>query len=126
MSEVIIEGSLNIKIVKNAVNIICEALGISVPNLHIFTDQTIKHTGACYQNSDDEYMIVLKEDRELGQILVTLAHEMVHVKQYMVDNLAEAWDATIPYMERWWEKEAYAREQELALILIQAAKDGKI
>lgn len=125
MAEVIIEGSLNKNFVGFVIDFFCDALGISVPNLHVFTDETISPNGACYRNSDNDFMIVLKECDQ-GQMMVTLAHEMVHVKQYLLDGLSEKWDASIPYMERWWEQEAYQKEVELTKLLIEAVEKGVI
>jgi hypothetical protein len=59
-------------------------------------------------------------------MIVTLAHEMVHVKQYLKDNLAEHFTYDIPYMERWWEKEAYAMEVEITKSIIEMVESGKI
>jgi hypothetical protein len=125
MSEVIVEGDLNVGFVNSAVDLFCSALDIQKPNLHIFTDSTISPNGACYRNSDDDFMIVLKE-RDHGDMMVTLAHEMVHVKQYLLDGLSDKWDSSIPYMERWWEQEAYEKEVELTKLLIEAVENGKL
>lgn len=125
MGVVEIEGALNKLFVSKAIKFFCEHLGIEIPNLQVFTDQTIFVSGACYRNSENDFMIVLKE-REQGQMIVTLAHELVHVKQYIVDNLFERWDPSIPYMERWWEKEAYLMEVELMKLLIQSVNKGEI
>lgn len=123
-STVLIEG-MNEEFIGKVVRFFCDALGIEVPNLHIFVDDTINVAGACYRNADDDYLIALRE-QEVGQMIVTLAHELVHVKQYVADNLASAWDATIPYRERWWEVEAYAKEVELTKMLIEAVEHKKI
>ena len=120
-----IEGNLNSSFVKNVVHFFCNILKISVPNIQIFTDQTIRPDGACYRNSDDDFMIVLKE-RDHGQMMITLAHELVHVKQYLKDGLSKQWDASIPYMERWWEQEAYEKEVELTKLLIEAVENGEL
>lgn len=125
MSKLIIEGNLNRNFVSQVVKLFCETLGISVPNLHIFTDETIIPNGACYRNEENDFMIVLKEQED-GQMIVTLAHELTHVKQHIKDNLTDFWDPSIPYMERWWEKEAYEKEVELMEILIEAVNSGKI
>jgi len=103
-------------------------LGIELPNLSIFVDETdqIKVNGACYQNSPDDYMIVLKVQENEGRMIQTLAHEMVHVKQYLKNDLASHFTHDIPYMERWWEIEAFEKEEELMLALLQDVKDGKI
>lgn len=123
----IIEGNLNQNFFGSVVNFFCGALGISVPaNLHIFTDETIKVCGACYQNDEDDYMIVLKEQNNLGDMIVALAHELTHVKQFVLDDLANDFTTTIPYRERWWEIEAYEKEVELTKMLISAVKNEKM
>jgi hypothetical protein len=119
-----VEG-LNANFVQKAVQLFCDSLGITPPNLEIFTDETIRPNGACYRNSDTDFMIVLK-NRNAGDMMITLAHEMVHVKQYLVDDLSEKFDDTIPYMERWWEQEAFELEVALTELLIQAITDGEL
>lgn len=125
MSKVLIEGNLNVDFAQKAVQFFCEHLGISVPNLHIFTDETIQVNGACYQNDKDDYMIVLRE-QDYGQMIVTLAHELTHVKQYIQDQLAIHFDSTIPYLDRWWEQEAIQNEVELMTLLIEAVGKGEL
>jgi hypothetical protein len=123
----IIEGNLNQDFIGSVVSFFCDALGIAVPkNLHIFTDETIKVCGACYRNDHDDYMIVLKERDNAADMIVTLAHELTHVKQYVRDGLDSAFTTSIPYMERWWELEAYEKESELIELLISAVESGKM
>jgi hypothetical protein len=123
----IIEGNLNEDFFGSVVKFFCDALGIAIPqNLHIFTDETIKIGGACYRNDEDDYMIVLKEQENIGDMIVTLAHELTHVKQYICDDLENAFTASIPYMERWWEVEAYQKESELTSLLIAAVERKEI
>lgn len=67
--------------------------------------------GLCLDESDDEFIVFVKEkDRDIGQICTTIAHEMIHVKQHMKENLSHWLNSCrdTPYLERWWEKEAYA------------------
>lgn len=123
-STVQIDG-MNQDFINKVVKFFCDALGIDVPNLHIFVDDTITVAGACYRNSHDDYLIALRE-QDRGQMIVTLAHELVHVKQYIVDGLAEKWDTTIPYRERWWEVEAFEKEVELTKMLIKAVESKEI
>ena len=123
-STVLIEG-MNEEFANKVVRFFCDALEVDVPNLHIFVDDTIRIAGACYQNDHDDYLIALKQ-QDLGQMIVTLAHELVHVKQYMIDGLYKTFDATIPYRERWWEVEAYEKEVELTKLLIEAVTQGNI
>lgn len=121
-ANVLIEG-MDSDFIGKVVTLFCDALGIEVPNLHIFVDETIAVAGACYQNAHDDYLIALR-DQDDGQMIVTLAHELVHVKQYVLDDLANEFTTSIPYRERWWEVEAYKKEVELAELLI-AAMDRK-
>jgi hypothetical protein len=122
---VFIEG-LDVNFTKKAVQLFCSVLGIDNPCLHIFVDSTIKVTGACYQADKNDFMIVLQDQPCDGQMMVTLAHELVHVKQYLQNDLAAKFDATIPYMERWWEQEAYEKEVELTKLLIEAVENGEL
>ena len=123
-ANVLIEG-MNQEFIGKVVRFFCDALGIGVPNLHIFVDDTICVAGACYQNDHDDYLIALRQ-QDGGQMIVTLAHELVHVKQYVLDGLAQKLDTAIPYQERWWEVEAYEKEVELTKLLIEAFTAGEI
>jgi hypothetical protein len=123
-SNVLIEG-MNQEFIGKVVRFFCDALGIGVPILHIFVDDTISVAGACYQNDHDDYLIALRQ-QDTGQMIVTLAHELVHVKQYVLDGLADKWDTAIPYRERWWEVEAYEKEVELTKLLVEAVTAGEI
>jgi hypothetical protein len=115
-------------LILQCLNKFAKMLNIELPNLSIFVDETdqIKVNGACYQNAPDDYMIVLKDQENEGRIIQTLAHEMVHVKQYLKNDLASHFTYEIPYMERWWEIEAFEKEKELMLALLQDIKEGKI
>lgn len=80
--------------------------------------------GLCGQIDDYEYEIELK-DTNITQMLITLAHEMVHVKQYARNELRQLvrqpmyrWKKEYlpldtPYFDQPWEKEAYALEEQL-------------
>ena len=64
--------------------------------------------------------------RNLAAVLTTIAHEIIHVKHYVLDNLDEAYKLNqmagkkkIPYSETWWEKEAFGRQEELLLAFIE-------
>ena len=125
MPEILVEGNINKEFCEKAIHFFCDALGIEPPNLHVFTDETIVPNGACYQNADDEYMIVLNEHGN-EPMMTTLAHELTHVKQYLLDDLAGCFDTSIPYMNRWWEKEAYIKEVEMTKLIIEATEKGEI
>ena len=80
--------------------------------------------GLCGQIDDYEYEIELK-DTSVTQMLITLAHEMVHVKQYARNELKQLvrqpmyrWKKEYlpldtPYFDQPWEKEAYDLEEKL-------------
>jgi hypothetical protein len=122
-----IEGNFNQDFISSVVKFFCDALGIEVPgNLHIFTDETIHVGGACYRNDDDDYMIVLREQENVGEMIITLAHELTHVKQYIFDDLEKYFTNSVPYHERWWEIEAFEKEVELTKLLIAAFESGKM
>jgi hypothetical protein len=68
------------------------------------------------------YLIVIKPNRRLKEIGLTLAHELVHVKQMAKGVLkgtkagAHLWSGkryskTTPYLDRPWEVEAFSRQE---------------
>ena len=103
----------NSAVVKSFVRFLCTELDIKpkriiIAELEDFESNTI---GLCIDESEDEFIILVKENtRTLSDILITIAHEMIHVKQYMLQNLGWFLDnyGHIHYLERWWEKEAFA------------------
>lgn len=95
-----------------SVEFFCACLEIAVPNLLIYIDNVMEANGECYENYHGEYMILLKE-RSQFEMKQTLAHELTHVKQFLRDGLGVHIDTSIPYEERWWEREAFEKEQIL-------------
>ena len=99
-------------LVEKFAKFLCEELGIFPKRLTIAAYEIDEDTlGMCIDESEDEFLVLVKErDRDIGQIFNTIAHEMIHVKQYMKENLGWFMDnrSDIPYMERWWEKEAFS------------------
>jgi hypothetical protein len=111
------------EIIEMFVVFLCKELDVQ-PRLLILETYDAKDgiNGLCLDSSEDEFIILVKEEgRDIGAILNTIAHEMVHVKQYMKENLGQLLDqyTTIPYHDRWWEKEAFTRSHNL---VIQFAK----
>lgn len=98
-------------LVENFVKFICEELNIQPLRLTIASyDEDDNLNGLCIDETDSEFIILIKEtNRSIGEILVTIAHEMIHVKQYMKENLGWFLDnrKDIPYLDRWWEQEAF-------------------
>lgn len=125
MKKIRTEG-LDSNLIEQYVEHFCQILEIEIPKLLIFVDDTILPTGACYENEPGDYMIVLKARADEGQMVVTLAHEMVHVKQFLCDDLAARFDTAIPYDERWWEQEALDKERMLIKSLVEHIANGGI
>jgi Zn-dependent peptidase ImmA (M78 family) len=123
---IVSDDRLDKSFIQNAVKLFCIALGIKIPTILIYTDETIKPNGVCYRNDETEFMILLKDGRSDAETMITLAHELVHVKQYLVDDLSNKFDNSIPYTERWWEQEAFKLEVDLTNLLIQAIKEKKL
>jgi len=80
-----------------------------------------RRNGACIDMDIGHYLILVKTaNRNITEIYTTIAHELVHVKQYMYDNLGHLLDQhKPPYDERWWEKEANLKAQELILSFVK-------
>ena len=100
------------------------------------------NNGICSKTDDKEISIAVDSTLELPQILLTLAHEMVHAKQYIRGQyrgelsrngkMKRIWlgkQYSVEYLKRPWEREAFRRESELvnALLdeLIQKSKKSK-
>lgn len=62
---------------------------------------------------DDEYHIEIKRSLRQRDMLVTLAHELVHVKQYERGELTQTTNAGIDYWDRPSEIEAHKLEAVL-------------
>lgn len=91
---------------------LCNELDVSPCRVTVFpyeNDDDV--SGMCIDESDDEFIILVKEEnRRVEDIFVTIAHEMIHVKQHMKENLGWFLDnhSHIPHHDRWWEKEAFS------------------
>lgn len=102
----------NPSLVEKLARFLCEELDIRPEKLTIVPYEVEdSNVGLCLDESDTEFIVFVREkDRNIGEIFTTIAHEMIHVKQYMKENLNwflhNRYD--IPYMERWWEKEAFS------------------
>ena len=83
---------------------------ITLESMHqnvYFSEKTI---GFCIDLEPGHFLIMVYEaNRNITQICNTIAHEMIHVKQYLKENLGYLIDtcSNIPYHERWWEIEAF-------------------
>ena len=104
---------LDVSLTENFINFCCDDLGV-YPDLITVEGWDEKFpsgaTGLCYEvDFKEEYIIMVsKEGRNTTEIYDTIAHEMIHVKQFMINNLSKnLCQASRPhYTERWWEIEA--------------------
>lgn len=106
---------LDRKLTESFVTFCCEDLKIfpkliEVSPIKFDTDST----GLCIDVDEDEFLILTKtKDRNLTQIYKTIAHELVHVKQFIYDNLNDLLLTNEPYETCWWEKEAQEKSTNL-------------
>jgi len=106
-------SELDVTLTENFIQFCCNQLGV-YPDLIAIEgwDEPFKDgaLGLCYEvDAKQEYLIMVsKKDRNITEIYNTIAHEMIHVKQFMKQNLSvSASEEHKPiYSERWWEIEA--------------------
>ena len=68
---------------------------------------------------EGEYQIDLDRSARLKTMLTTLAHELVHVKQYEYGELTQNSEDNIPYWDKPSEIEAYGREVGLFITWVE-------
>ncbi|MDC1257309.1 hypothetical protein N8072_01400 [bacterium] len=66
--------------------------------------------GYCSHVNEDGFEIDIKRTQKLRSTLITLAHEMVHVKQYLEGVIPDNYNDCEDYWDRPWEIEAHGRE----------------
>ena len=96
------------------VQFVCEKFGI-MPNIEIsFKRMTndLNYGFACQLEGND-YEIDVKRTLDMRTMLTTLAHELIHVKQYARGELTQDNEAGIDYWDRPSEVEAHGRETGL-------------
>ena len=104
------------KLIYSFVEFLCKELSIHPRSLSIDSCDLEESFGICFDEDDETYTILVKEkNRKIESVFVTIAHEMIHVKQYMLDDLGKLLDecADIPYEQRWWEIEARTKSLNL-------------
>jgi len=82
--------------------------------------------GTCEKISKKEFVIELNDDLKLEHCLITLAHETVHIKQYLTKQLRtwylktgtiDIWEGkrfrNVNYFQQPWEAEALLLEEQL-------------
>lgn len=101
---------------------ICEKFDIT-PSVEINFRRMSKdlNYGYCCELDDNEFEIDIKRTLRMRDMLTTLAHEMVHVKQYVKGELTQTNEQDIPYWDRPSEIEAHGRE--IGLFITWAEKE---
>ena len=66
--------------------------------------------GDCMFEDDNEFTLRLNKSLSLNDLITTVLHELVHVKQYLNYMVM---DTESPYEQRWQEIEAHKLEKEL-------------
>lgn len=107
------------KFSKKKENLICEAIAYGASKLFPETDDVyinisaIRKQGVCGDcmfEDDNEFTIRLNKSIFFSDLITTVLHELVHVKQYL-EGMEMVND--LPYDERPHEIEAHALEKEL-------------
>ena len=96
---------------------------------HVYLDiyaNKIKADGTCLQMDDYDFEIEINQKLSFEHMMITLAHEMIHLKQYVTRELKtkvvkgkciDTWKGVkyrnIKYDEQPWEHEAMDMEEEL-------------
>ena len=86
----------------------------------------IDSEGSCEPVDVNRYVIELKKGMSLELSLITLAHEIVHVKQYaqkelkvihIRNDLVDVWKGkryrNVDYIDQPWEQEAFSMDEDL-------------
>ena len=111
---------LDVTLTENFVEFCCYELNV-YPDLIVVEgwDEPFRggSLGLCYEvDFKQEYLIMVsKKGRNITEIYNTIAHEMIHVKQFMKQNLsAAASEEHKPVYEvRWWEVEAREKSADI-------------
>lgn len=105
------------ELIYSFIEFLCKELSIHPRSLSIDSCDLEGSTGMCFDEDDMSYTILVREkNRKIENVFITIAHEMVHVKQYILDELGKLLDESrdLPYDQRWWEIEA--KNKSLSLV----------
>jgi hypothetical protein len=112
-------SNLDQKLTVDFVRFCCEHLGVKPRQLYVngYDDMSNTLKGYCIDVEEDVFTVAVSiKDRNLTEIYTTIAHELVHVKQYMTQNLIRflADQKDMDYYTSWYEREA--REKSFVLM----------
>ena len=103
---------VNVNISRMVMSFVCNKFGIN-PDIEInFRDLLIVQPGGCVQLDDNEYEVDIKRSLRLREMLTTLAHELVHAKQYELGQLTQNSDNDFDYWDKPSEIEALEEKQD--------------
>lgn len=137
-----IEGTKSVKLI-NYIERVASYLGLDYSETEVELSIVPKCDqgagGWCHGDDEEVFIEIARSDRcghlEMNQIMINIAHEMVHAQQIATGRLvntglimrdvgnerelayAHMWEGerfvNLPYDDQPWEKEAYAREMEV-------------
>jgi len=87
----------------------CDYLGIQPRSLEVDVLEVTGYQGMCIDLETDSFLILVKNHEGQHE---TLAHELVHVKQYMKQDLGSLL-GTEEYETSWWEQEARSLSKQI-------------
>jgi len=122
-----IGGLCSQELLINFVKMCLTELDIKPKTIYIYFENekyigNTQSTGMCIDNFIDDFTILAaKNNRTITEVFRTVAHELVHVKHYMKDNLSDLFlqEADGHYENLWWEKEARTKSEQLVLQFVQ-------
>ena len=111
--------NLDRRLTVDFVNFCCEQLGIKPRKLYVngYDDMSDTLKGYCIDVEEDVFTVAVSiKDRTTTEIYTTIAHELVHVKQYMTQDLTRflADQKETDYHTSWYEREA--REKSFVFV----------
>tara|TARA_B100000927_G_scaffold288345_1_gene282794 strand:- start:649 stop:1110 length:462 start_codon:yes stop_codon:yes gene_type:complete len=96
-------------------------------------EQTENIMGSCLHVHGNEFQIAIDKKQKLYDLILTVCHEMVHVKQYARKELKEDYPRTLWFNKEYtdgrcypWELEAWKMQKILAHNYIKQQKLGTI
>lgn len=98
----------------------CQELDINESTYDLNIDFIMDLEAHGFTDGDtDEANIQIKADLQFDEMILTLAHELIHAKQFLKGDLVDQTYigedySTVEYPEQPWELEAYDRESEIA------------
>ena len=88
-----------------------------IDEIEIESWKDLPHDGDCYDADDRSFIIRVNKDLSKEDLLTTIFHEFVHIKQHIKkefgDDVFGISNEEVAYMDRPYEIEAFRLEQEM-------------